>query len=174
MPLTPQYRAREARLKFLAPLLAERDTILKPNLVEWCKQNKTSQAFAASIRETDWYRDAMKRFSSYQTRVINEGYKERTIETRQKLRDYADQAPDVLYKIMMDEEAKHPARISAASELLDRDGRFAKVSRLMNVREGEDGAPMLPEDAAEQMLEALDKAGITVKKHNYPDDRKPN
>lgn len=139
----------------LAKPLVMRDIAGLPTIAEFMKTHKTTFGTIQRVRMEPCYKDIMGMMSRKQARALGAEFKEFTLETKGKLREYADKAPTILFGIMMDEEEKAPARISAAVEILDRDGRFAKVSRLMNVKEGTDGAPMLPEDAASEILDAL-------------------
>jgi hypothetical protein len=152
----------------LAEPLAARDLAGTPPFAEFLKMHKTTFQTVQKIREWSGYREWHEKLKRRQVKVLGEEFKEFTMTTKGKLREMADEAPAILYKIMMDESEKAPARIAAATEILDRDGRFAKVSRQMQVKEGVDGAPMLPEDAALEMLDALNDH----KKHQKSE--KPN
>jgi hypothetical protein len=158
MPISPQRKKQYDRYNQLAKPLAARDLDGVPTIEVFKKQYKTTPQTIARVRTETVYTDWKEKLKRAQSRILGQDFKEFTLTTKGKLREYADQAPHILYGIMMNDEEKAPARISAAVEILDRDGRFAKVSRLMNVKEGADGAPMLPEDAAIEMLDALNEA----------------
>jgi hypothetical protein len=143
------------RLRELAKPLAARDTTKVPLMPQFYKDYHTTAGTVSRVRATLEYRNAMAACAKRQNRILGEEFKDLTLQIKGKLRDYSNKAVEVLHDIMMDPDAKEASRVSACTELLDRDGRFAKVSRLMNVKEGQDGAPMLPEDAATEMLEAL-------------------
>lgn len=155
MPISPQHERAMTRYRELAKPLAARDITGLPLMPDFYKEHKTTAGTASKVRCTREYKDAFAAFTKKQARLLGDEFKEFTLETKNKLREYSDQAPLILYKIMVNESEKAPARIAAATEIMDRDGRFAKVSRLMNVREGMDGSPMLPEDAANEILDAL-------------------
>lgn len=157
---TKKMAARQAEL---AKPLAARDIHNIPSVKDFIKEHGTTFVTISKTRATAAYREAFTHFTKKQARVLGAEFKEITLEVKGKLREASNEAVTVLWNIMNDDKEKAPARVSAAVELLDRDGRFAKVSRLMNVREGADGAPMLPEDAASEILDALDAA-----KHGRP------
>lgn len=155
MPFGPQHERAMMRYRELAKPLASRDITGLPLMPDFYKEHKTSPNTVAKVRRTIEYKNAFAAFTKKQARLLGDEFKQFTLETKNKLREYSDQAPLILYQIMVNELEKAPARIAAATEIMDRDGRFAKVSRLMNVREGMDGAPLLPEDAANEILDAL-------------------
>jgi hypothetical protein len=154
---SPQRKRQYDRYLQLAQPLAVRDLEGVPPLRDFMKLHKTTFGTIQRVRTETIYTDWKEKLKRKQARVLGEEFKEFTLTTKGKLREYSDEAPKVLYGIMMDETEKAPARIAAATEIMDRDGRFAKVSRLMQVREGADGTPMLPEDAALEMLDALNE-----------------
>jgi hypothetical protein len=114
-----------------------------------------------TLRKSKTYLDLFERLRVQREKAVESAQQFSTIQIRTRLANYTKDAVETLYRVMMNPFAKDGDRVGAACEILDRDGRFAKVSRLMNVRQGEDGAPMLPEDAAAEIIEAL-KAKVTV------------
>jgi hypothetical protein len=86
---------------------------------------------------------------------------ESTYTIRKKLTIYSSEAIECVVELMRSSKDDR-VKLSAACEIIDRDGRFAKVSRMMNVNQGQDGAPMLPEDISAEILDALKGVKGTV------------
>jgi hypothetical protein len=84
---------------------------------------------------------------------------ENTLEIRQKLAGHSGESIERLVELMRQRTDQRVA-LTAACELIDRDGRFAKVSRLMNVDQGKDGAPMLPEDVSAEIMQHLKNSKV--------------
>jgi len=114
--------------------------ISAPKVIRIKKSEEYKRLIALAVKRTEAQVERMTR--------------ENTLEIRQKLAAYSGEAVDTLVMLMRTAD-KDSVKLSAACELIDRDGRFAKVSRLMNVDQGKDGAPMLPEDVSAEIISAL-------------------
>jgi hypothetical protein len=158
-------RLSEEQIKVLAPRLAEMMLAEKQMLhSEMGKVLGLSLHKLQTLRESETYQEIFEKLRKTREQSIQKSLKVSTLAIREKLNDYTHEAVETLYLVMKSATAKDGDRISAACEILDRDGRFAKVSRLMNVQQGQDGAPMLPEDQAAEIFDAIEVAkAIKVK-----------
>lgn len=155
-------RLSEEQIKVLAPRLAEMELSEKQMLrSEMAKSLGLSLHKLQTLRDSVHFQELIQKLKTSREKSVEKVLKFSTIAIREKLSDYSNEAIEVLYGLM--KSAKFDSiKLSAACEILDRDGRFAKVSRLMNVQQGQDGAPMLPEDAAAEIMEAMKTAKLTV------------
>jgi hypothetical protein len=140
---------------FLIHRLVEMDIMGGQTVPELCEALGVSAPSLSKMRDTDEYKRMMDKAKRDSERQTQARLKESIVLTKTKLATFANEAIDILIELAA--AGKPEVRLKAACEILDRDGRFAKVSRMMNVRQGEDGAPMLPEDTAAEILSALSK-----------------
>src|ERR1700729_2550884 len=123
MPLTQHFKKKQSdRQKQIAHPLAIRDLEGHPSIKVFIQQYKVAWDTIRRIRTEPIYTEWIEKLKRKQARVLGEEFKEFTLTTKGKLREYADEAPKILFGIMMDEAEKAPARIAAATEIMDRDG----------------------------------------------------
>lgn len=154
--LTPE------QIAVFSPRLAEMELAEKQmNRSGMAKELGISLHKINTIRNSDQYQELMQKLRISREKSVEKVLKFSTIAIREKLSDYTNEAVDTIYRLMTTAKLD-TVKLAACCEILDRDGRFAKVSRLMNVQQGQDGAPMLPEDAAAEIMEAMKTAKLTV------------
>jgi len=147
--------------EFFCHRLAEMDVIGERSLKEISEELGVSTPTVQKMRETDAYRKVFDKAKRESERAVQSRLRESTVLTKTKLATYANEAVDIVMELARNAD-KDSVRLGAACEILDRDGRFAKVSRLMNVQQGSDGAPMLPEDTAAEILDSLKRSKPTT------------
>lgn len=140
--------------------LVEMDIQGERSLKEISEELGMSNPTIFKMRETDEYLALKQKAEKASEKAVMGRLKESTIQIKDKLATYAGECVDILWEIASNKAERATARVSAACELIDRDGRFAKVSRLMNVQPGDDGRPLLPEDVAKDILMALEKVQV--------------
>lgn len=151
----PTLQLTEAQIAIYAPQIVSLENTL---------ENATVSSVAAALGISKMKVQRIKASGEYKRVIqahkrkveasVERMTRENTLEIRQKLSEYSGEAVEVLVNLMRTGD-KDSVKLSAACELIDRDGRFAKVSRLMNVDQGKDGAPMLPEDVSAEIISAL-------------------
>src|SRR5882724_4975836 len=146
----------EQQIRILSPQLLQMElSDRKMSLTEMAREMGMTLYRVRTMRESEHYQNLLAATTRKQVNMAERTLKNRTLEIREKLSNYTSEAVETLYAMMRNEQAPYAVRKDCATEILDRDGRFAKVSRLMNVQQGQDGAPMLPEDAAAEIVDAL-------------------
>lgn len=113
------------------------------------------------ILDSREYREFFDRLVKKREQSAERAAVQGTHEIRKKLNLYSNEAIECVVELMRSSKDDR-VKLSAACEIIDRDGRFAKVSRMMQVGQGQDGAPMLPEDVSAEILDALREAKGTV------------
>src|SRR5271170_4643355 len=83
------------------------------------------------IRQSEAYKRAVESNIRRTAAQMERMTRENTLEIRQKLSEYSGESVERLVELMRQRKDNRVA-LTAACELIDRDGRFAKVSRLMN------------------------------------------
>ena len=111
------------------------------------------------IKRTEEYKRAVESNIRRAVAHVERMTLENTLEIRQKLAGHSGESIERLVELMRQRKDQRVA-LTAACELIDRDGRFAKVSRLMNVDQGKDGAPMLPEDVSAEIMQHLKNSKV--------------
>jgi|SRR5581483_6122827 hypothetical protein len=134
-------------------------------LVELDQQNKSLREISEELRitpptiyvyrETPEYLELKEKALKQSEKTVLSRIRESTEQTRAKLSNAVPRAIETLIEIMTNSNSEKMKK-ECACEILDRDGRFVKVSRLMNVQAG-DEKPLLPEDAAAEIIAALKK-----------------
>lgn len=156
----PQLQMTEDQVRMYAPQVVALETSLSgATIKEIAKQLGISPPKVQRIKKSDEYRRLVDLSVKRSEAQVERMTRENTLEIRQKLALYSGEAVEVLVELMRTAD-KDSVRLGAACELIDRDGRFAKVSRLMNVPQGQDGAPMLPEDVSAEIMQHLKNAKI--------------
>jgi len=151
----PTLQLTEAQIAIYAPQIVSLE-----NQAEGITYKEIAKRLSLTLEKVRRIRDSVeyKRVVAMHKRKLEASVermtRENTLEIRQKLSEYSGEAVEVLVELMRTAD-KDSVRLGAACELIDRDGRFAKVSRLMNVDQGKDGAPMLPEDVSAEIISAL-------------------
>jgi hypothetical protein len=140
--------------EFLIHRLVEFDIVGEKTITEIAAELSVAASSLPKMRDTEEYRKLYDRAKRQSEKDTANRLRESTLLTKSKLATYANEAVDTLVTLMRSAD-KDSVKLSAACEIMDRDGRFAKVSKMMQVKQGEDGAPMLPEDVASEILEAL-------------------
>jgi len=112
-----------------------------------------------------WRKDPYYLSRLEDVRLKAEKKTERVVESntrsiKLRLAEYCDAAIETVVQIMKDDKQPGRTRLIAAAEVLDRDGRFAKVSRLMNVTADDEGRPMVTDDVAKTLMAALQKTDM--------------
>lgn len=149
------------QIELLSPRLVEMEIRGGLNLKQMAESLGLTTQHIRTIRKSQEYQEYLAKTRHDAERNLTQHLRKTTVQIRERLSDFTEEAIETVYRVMTDIENDAKVRLSAACEILDRDGRFAKVSRMMNVRQGEDGAPMLPEDAAAEIVEALEAARKT-------------
>lgn len=137
--------------------LIEAESHGKPSNEELSKMFDCSTACITDWRSHPYYKKRKAETIARAEKSADGLVRENTRELRLKLSEWCTASIDTIVGIMKDKKEPGKTRLLAACEILDRDGRFAKVSRQMVVRQGEDGAPMVAEDVAAQLMAAFDK-----------------
>jgi hypothetical protein len=113
------------------------------------------------IKQSDHFQKLFERMKRKREHAAENVGKQQAIEIRKRLAMYSEEAIEAVVELMRNGKNEN-VRLTAACEIIDRDGRFAKVSRMMNVGQGADGAPMMPEDVSAEILAALQNVKGTV------------
>lgn len=145
----------EDRIAYLTPQIVEMELgPLKPTRKTIAEAVGIGVKSLAFLMESSYYRDFFGKMVSKREREAERAAVQSTQEIRKKLNLYSGEAIEAVVELMRSSKDDR-VKLSAACEIIDRDGRFAKVSRMMNVNPGADGAPMLPEDVSAEILDAL-------------------
>ena len=152
----------EDRIAYLTPQIVEMElSALKPSRQTMAESIGVTVKTLRTIQGCDYYRDFFGKMVRRREKEAERAAVESTYQIRQKLNLYSNEAIECVVELMRSSKDDR-VKLSAACEIIDRDGRFAKVSRMMNVNPGMDGAPMLPEDVSAEILDALRAAKGTV------------
>lgn len=156
----PALQMTDDQVRMYAPQVVALETTLSGATVgEIAKELGISAIKVRRIKQSEEYRKAVESNIRRTVAAVERVTRENTLEIRARLGEYSGEAVERLVELMRQTKDNRVA-LTAACELIDRDGRFAKVSRLMNVDQGKDGAPMLPEDVSAEIMAALSKSGM--------------
>lgn len=152
----------EDRIAYLTPQVVEMELgALRPTRAKIAEAVGIGVKTLAVLMEGPYYREFFGKMVSKREREAERAAVQGTHEIRKKLNLYSGEAIECVVELMRSSKDDR-VKLSAACEIIDRDGRFAKVSRMMNVNPGADGAPMLPEDVSAEILDALKGVKGTV------------
>lgn len=150
-----RYRLTEDQIAAMSPQIAEMELGAESLTVDQMASALGTTAHKLTgVRNSEHYKGLLARLIKRREHEAERAAVDSTVQTRKKLNLYSTEAIEKLVMLMRGSKDDR-VKLSAACEIIDRDGRFSKVSRLMNVRAGEDGSPMLPEDISAEILEAL-------------------